>query len=177
MRNGRTTRWQVGEFVVDTESGELLCGDTPVDIQKKPFELLLALLEVPGELVRREDLYQRLWAGVNADYRRGLDTAVKKLRRALGDSERAPRYIETLPRRGYRLIVRVHPAEADSAATPPAMTAYPRPPAEVAADSPANRFYLQGYHCWNKRTPAAIRNALSFFEKARDLEPGNSRFR
>ncbi|HZU26230.1 MAG TPA: winged helix-turn-helix domain-containing protein [Bryobacteraceae bacterium] len=172
----RTTRWQIGAFVADTERGELLKEGERVNIQNKPFELLRALLESPNDLVPRDELYKRLWAGVNADYRRGLDTAVKKLRRALGDSERDPKYIETLPRRGYRLIARVHPAEADSAATPPAMTAYPRPPAEVAADSPANRFYLQGYHCWNKRTPAAIRNALSFFEKARDLEPGNSRF-
>src|SRR5579885_3086418 len=97
LNKDRTTRWQIGAFVVDTERGELLRDENRVRIQKKPFEVLLALLETPGELVPRDHLYKRLWPGVAADWRRGLDTAVKKLRRALGDSERDPKYIETLP--------------------------------------------------------------------------------
>lgn len=155
--------------MADLETGELRLNGEAINIQRKPFELLAALLAKPGQVVLRDELYQRLWPGVSADYRRGLDTAVKKLRRALGDSETEPEYIETLARRGYRLIAPVTAiAEEDSS---PALPGYPSPPTPLAPNSEANRLYLQGYHCWHKRTAESLRTALAFFHQARESDP------
>ena len=176
MMEERPLRLKFGCFVVDVKTGELLRDGNPVSIQQKPFDLLVALLERPGELVPRDDLYKRLWPGVVADYRRGLDTAVKKLRRALEDEEAAPRYIETLPRRGYRFIAPVRPASGECASYRLSSFGYARPPVELQADSEANRLYLQGCHCWNKRTPDSLNAALGFFREARNLEPRRSQF-
>src|SRR5262249_19027366 len=77
-------------------------------LQEKPLQLLLLLLEHPGEIVLREDLQRRLWPnGTYVDFDKGLNTAVKKLRYALGDSPDKPVFIETIPRRGYRFIAPV----------------------------------------------------------------------
>jgi DNA-binding winged helix-turn-helix (wHTH) protein len=77
----------------------------PIPLQEKPFQLLILLLERPGEIVTRDDLRNRLWSkGTYVDFDKGLNTAVKKLRYALGDSPDNPVFIQTLPRRGYRFI-------------------------------------------------------------------------
>ena len=75
------------------------------ELQEKPLQLLLLLLEHPGQILLREDLQRRLWPdGTYVDFDKGLNTAVKKLRYALGDSPDKPVFIETIPRRGYRFI-------------------------------------------------------------------------
>ena len=72
-----------------------------VRLQEQPFQILAALLDRPGEVVTRDDLRQRLWAGdTNVDFDQGLNTAINKLREALGDSAANPQFIETLPKRG-----------------------------------------------------------------------------
>ena len=104
----RQCRLSFGTFEVDRESGELLKRGSPLRVQEKPLQLLLLLLEHPGEIVLREDLQRRLWPnGTYVDFDRGLNTAVKKLRYALGDSPDKPVFIETIPRRGYRFIAPV----------------------------------------------------------------------
>src|SRR6266849_4798776 len=104
----RQGRLSFGTFEVDRESGELLKRGSPLRVQEKPFQLLLLLLEHPGEIVLREDLQGRLWPnGTYVDFDKGLNTAVKKLRYALGDSPDKPVFIETIPRRGYRFIAPV----------------------------------------------------------------------
>ncbi|MGA3023408.1 MAG: winged helix-turn-helix domain-containing protein [Bryobacteraceae bacterium] len=164
-----------GRFTVDLNSGELQEGERRVAIQGKPLELLIALLERPGHLVTREALYARLWPGVTGDYQHGLDTAVKKLRRALGDPAERPVYIETLARRGYRLLTPVFDLlSAAGAVTGSEENAFFPEPGLRRADSEAGRLYLQGYHCWNKRTPASQNQALAFFLHARELDPANS---
>jgi TolB-like protein/DNA-binding winged helix-turn-helix (wHTH) protein len=97
---------------VDAASGELVRGGKSVRLQDHPLQLLLALLERPGEVVGREELIARLWPTGVVDYEMGLNTAVRRLRIALGDEAEQPRYIETLPRRGYRFIGRLEPAVA-----------------------------------------------------------------
>src|SRR5262245_35803698 len=98
-------------FEFDRVTGELSRGGTPVRLQDQPRQILMALLERPGDLVTRDDLRQRLWrADTFVDFDHGLNTAVKKLRQALGDSAEAPRFIETLARRGYRFIGDVEPS-------------------------------------------------------------------
>jgi TolB-like protein/Flp pilus assembly protein TadD len=94
-----------GPYVVDLRTGELRKKGYKIRLQEKSFQILSALLERPGELVTREELCQRLWTGNTfVDWDNGLNTALKKLRDALGDSAEKPRYIETFPKRGYRFI-------------------------------------------------------------------------
>jgi DNA-binding winged helix-turn-helix (wHTH) protein/Tol biopolymer transport system component len=104
----RQGRLSFGTFELDRESGELSKRGLPLRVQEKPLQLLLLLLEHPGEVVSREDLQRRLWPnGTYVDFDKGLNTAVKKLRYALGDSPDKPVFIETIPRRGYRFIAPV----------------------------------------------------------------------
>ncbi len=92
-------------FEVDLASRELYKRGAPVRLQEKPFQILALLLENPGEIIPREELHKRLWPdGTFVDFDQNLNTAVKKLREALGDSAETPTFIETLPRRGYRFI-------------------------------------------------------------------------
>ena len=104
----RQGRLSFGTFELDRDSGELLKRGLPLRVQEKPLQLLLLLLEHPGEIVSRDDLQRRLWPnGTYVDFDKGLNTAVKKLRYALGDSPDMPVFIETIPRRGYRFIAPV----------------------------------------------------------------------
>src|SRR6184192_4831015 len=94
-----------GIFEADLQARELRKGGLKIKIHDQPFQVLAALLERPGEIVTREELHQRLWpADTFVDFDHGLNTAVNKLREALGDSAATPRYIETLARRGYRFV-------------------------------------------------------------------------
>jgi eukaryotic-like serine/threonine-protein kinase len=94
-----------GVFEVDSRSGELRKGGTRIRLQDQPFKVLLALLERPGEVVTREELQQRIWPDESfGDFDHGVHVAIAKLRTALSDSADIPRYVETLPRRGYRFV-------------------------------------------------------------------------
>jgi TolB-like protein/DNA-binding winged helix-turn-helix (wHTH) protein/Flp pilus assembly protein TadD len=95
-------------FEIDLDSGELRKQGVKIKLHNQPFKVLAMLLEHPGQVVTREELSQRLWpADTFVDSELGLNSAVMKLRAALGDSAENARFIETLPRRGYRLIVPV----------------------------------------------------------------------
>jgi DNA-binding winged helix-turn-helix (wHTH) protein/Tol biopolymer transport system component len=94
-----------GDFELDLRTAELRTNGHRTVLQEKPFKILTALLEQPGEMVSREELSKRLWpTGTFVDFNLGLNKAVNRLREALHDSADQPRYIETLPKRGYRLI-------------------------------------------------------------------------
>jgi DNA-binding winged helix-turn-helix (wHTH) protein/TolB-like protein len=119
-------RVRFGPFEADLASGELWRDGTAVPLQDLPFRLLAALLEQPGEVVPRPELATRLWgSGTFVDATAGLNTAVAKLREALGDDADRPAYIETLPKRGYRFVGTVLPVDPVSVATvgPPAPSA------------------------------------------------------
>ncbi len=103
--NQGSTILSFGEYEADLRSGELRRLGQRLKLQEKPFQVLAALLQHPGELVTREQLRQSLWpADTFVDFEHGLNTAVNKVREALRDSANRPRFIETLPRRGYRFI-------------------------------------------------------------------------
>src|SRR3981189_1813520 len=92
-------------YLLDRRIGELRKHGIRIKLSGQPLEVLVLLLERPGELVSREELRQRLWANdVFVDFERSLNSAVKKLRRALNEDPQEPRYIETYPRKGYRFI-------------------------------------------------------------------------
>jgi DNA-binding winged helix-turn-helix (wHTH) protein len=99
-------RRRLGLFEV--RSGELFKRGIQVRLQDQPLQILVTLLERPGDIVSREELKQVLWPnGIVVDFDEGLNTAVKKLRSALGDAPENPTFIETVPRRGYRFIAPV----------------------------------------------------------------------
>jgi len=100
-----TDRVSFGPYTIDPKSGELWRDGVSVPLQDLPFRLLTALLARPGELVTRSELTERLWGSdTYVDSTAGLNTAVAKLRDALGDNADQPLYIETVPKRGYRFI-------------------------------------------------------------------------
>ena len=97
-----------GEFELDLRTGELRTERHHIILQEKPFQILTALLERPGEMIGREELIKRLWpVGTFVDFDLGLNKAVNRLREALGDSAEQPRFIETFPKRGYRFVAPV----------------------------------------------------------------------
>jgi Tol biopolymer transport system component/DNA-binding winged helix-turn-helix (wHTH) protein len=105
--NGRQ-RLRFGLFEADLASGELYKHGRLIHVQEQPFRILAMLLERVGEVVSREEVQKKLWPeGTYVDFDEGLDTALKKLRQALGDSPQNPIFVETIPRRGYRFIAPV----------------------------------------------------------------------
>ena len=116
---GRSAILRFGVFDVDLRSGELRKAGLRVPLQEQPFRILARLLDTPGELVTRDELRQLLWADDTfVDFEHGLNVAIKRLRDALGDAPDGPRFIETLPRRGYRFIAPVLATDGGSPAAP-----------------------------------------------------------
>src|SRR6202158_591503 len=104
--------WRFGVFEVDLRAGELRKQGVRIKLQEQPFHVLTALLRQPGEVVTREELRNQNWsADTFVDFDNSLNTAINKLREALGDSADSPRFIETLPRRGDRFIAPVEGGE------------------------------------------------------------------
>ena len=99
-----------GAFEADVRTGELRKDGVKLKFSGQPFQVLLILLERPGDVVTREELQKRLWPDTFVDVERNLNTAINKIREVLGDSAENPRFLETLPRRGYRFIAPVEPA-------------------------------------------------------------------
>ena len=108
-----------GPFEVNLRTGELRKRGLKLKLQELPFRLLIALIERSGEVVTREELQAKLWPdGTFVDFERGLATAVNKVREALGDSATAPRFIETIPRRGFRFIAQLEKDRAETDGPP-----------------------------------------------------------
>jgi len=111
QRSPSSKAFRFGPFEFDPKSGHLRTESSTYRLADQPLALLNALLERPGEMVSREDLRRRLWPdGTFVDFEHGLNSAVSRLREALNDSANTPRFVETIPRRGYRLLV---PVDAD----------------------------------------------------------------
>lgn len=143
-----STSWpkiiRFGVFEADLCSGELRKSGARIRVQEQPFKILAMLLQRPAEVVSREELRRKLWpSDTFVDFEHGVNAAVQTLRRALCDSHKNPRFIETLPRRGYRFIATVEKVQAAAAAAaataaspagspPPA----PPPPNRAAVTSP-----------------------------------------
>src|SRR5262244_2381450 len=126
--NGSTPRiLRFATFEVDLQARALRKNGLKLKLAGQPFEVLAMLLERPGDLVNREQLRERLWpTDTFVDFDHGVNTAINRLREALGDSADNPRCIETLPRRGYRFVAPTAPISpvptiaAASPTTPPA---------------------------------------------------------
>src|SRR5205807_2712132 len=117
-----------GVFEVDVRSGELRKQGVRIKLQEQPFHVLTVLLQRSGEVVTREELRSENWsADTFVDFDNSLNTAINKLREALGDSADNPRFIETLPRRGYRFIAPVTGVDGTTRGTATGVSAA-RPP-------------------------------------------------
>jgi cholera toxin transcriptional activator len=148
MANEKKLRF--GLYEANLESGELFKGGQKLRLQEQPFQVLVALLERPSEVVTRDELRERLWpADTFVDFEHSLNTAINKVRDALGDTATNPRFIETLPRRGYRFIapIQIVPetsaAIANSTAAPVANTSAPAvSPTGIVAESTSAAHHL-----------------------------------
>ncbi len=126
-----------GVYEVDLQAGELRKQGSKIKLQEQPFQVLALLLEHPSDMVTREEIQKKLWpADTFVDFEHSLNAAVKRLREALGDSADNPRFVETLPRRGYRFI---YPVEGRPA--PPISPSLPAP----AGGKPVWRLAAAGF--------------------------------
>jgi DNA-binding winged helix-turn-helix (wHTH) protein len=139
-------RVRFGSFEFDFGSGELRSDGRKLALQSQPAQILATLLTSPGQLVTREELRRTIWADDTfVDFDAALNVAVNKVRQALNDSATAPRFIETIPKRGYRFLADVHPIDAtppprpDPAIRPLADADTPRLPDTVAPVPKAGR--------------------------------------
>jgi TolB-like protein/DNA-binding winged helix-turn-helix (wHTH) protein len=123
-------------FAVDLQTRELHKNGLKLRLHGQPFEVLAMLLEKPSEVVGREQLRERLWpTDTFVDFDHGVNTAINRLREALGDSADNPRFIETLPRRGYRFIAPVEPSAGVAHAAAPVSAAVPETPPAAATEA------------------------------------------
>ena len=128
-------RVRTGLFEIDLGSSEVHKSGRKVPLQEQPFRVLAILLERPGDLITREELQARLWqADTFVGFDEGINTAIRKLRVAFGDSADNPRFIETIPRRGYRFVAPVHEAVVEPAQFPQSVAS-----GDTAADLPHDR--------------------------------------
>ena len=122
---------QFGLFELDLDARELRKSGVRIKLQGQPFQILGMLLERPGEIVTREELQKRLWAeDTFVDFDLSLNSAVKKLRQALGDDSENPRFVETVYRRGYRFI-----GQTNGRAVAPEPVLAPPTPSQASAKS------------------------------------------
>ena len=113
-------RVSLGEFQLHVRTRELQKNGEIFDLQEQPFPVLMALLERPGQLVTREELIKKLWpADTFVDFEHGMNSAIRKVRDALGDSAKKPRFVETLARRGYRFMAASETIDRASPAAAP----------------------------------------------------------
>jgi cholera toxin transcriptional activator len=114
-------RYRFGVYEADSATGELRRKGVRIKLHSQPFQVLFLLLERPGEMLTREDICRELWPdGTFVDYEHGVNSAVNRLREALGDKASNPRFVETLARRGYRFVAPVEQIILDGDALSPA---------------------------------------------------------
>jgi Tol biopolymer transport system component/DNA-binding winged helix-turn-helix (wHTH) protein len=137
-----------GAFEVNAAAGELLKSGVRIRLSSQPFQILLTLLAHPGEVVTSEQLREQVWPdGTFVDFEHGLHAAVNKLRRVLGESAENPRYVETVPGRGYRFIGAVergpHTPISSRSGAVPTLVPSPRPPQDTGELSRLAHFKLR----------------------------------
>lgn len=140
-------RYRFGTFEADAATGELRRGGVRIKLNAQPFQVLVLLLRRPGELLTRDEISRELWPGDTfVDFEHGVNSAVNRIREALGDSASNPRFVQTLARRGYRFLAPVEPIpppERASALPPPPeppRAATPEPITPVVASAPEARW-------------------------------------
>jgi cholera toxin transcriptional activator len=138
-------RFRFGKFEVNAATGELRGNGIRIKLNAQPFQLLSMLLERPGDLLTREEIARELWPdGTFVDYEHGVNSAVNRIREALGDAANNPRFIETLARRGYRFVApveRIQSSDEKPASAPEPTTVVSPASQEAKSESPARVRY------------------------------------
>src|SRR5215470_14450767 len=115
-----------GEFELDSKSGELRRHGDLVKLPPQPFKVLDALVSRAGEVLTRDEIKERVWCDdTHVEFDQALNFCIRQIREALGDDADAPRYVETLPRRGYRFVAPVVPVDAGAPASPTRLIVLP----------------------------------------------------
>jgi len=127
LKSQPATILRFGAFELDLRAGELRKKGVRIKLQEQPLQVLTVLLQHTGEVVSREQLRSQIWpSDTFVDFDNSLNTAINKLREALGDSSNSPRFIETLPRRGYRFVAPVTSNDQKASATGAVAVSHPR---------------------------------------------------
>jgi TolB-like protein/DNA-binding winged helix-turn-helix (wHTH) protein/Tfp pilus assembly protein PilF len=160
-----------GTFEADLSARELRKSGVRIKLHGQPFEVLAMLLERPGDLVTREELQQRLWpTDTFVDFDHGVNTAINRLREALGDSADAPRFVETLPRRGYRFVGAVDTGAAKGPELPVERMKNASPPSAVEAAAAIPRLRARRIHVPALAVAAALAVLIGL-----SIRPGRDR--
>src|SRR5437667_12590133 len=140
MQDFRSSQGNVrfGTFELDQDAGELRREGNKIRLQEQPLQILQILLEQPGKVILREELRKRVWpSDTFVDFDHGINNAIKRLREALGDTAEMPRYVETLPRRGYRFIGKIE-------CNAPRMRSLAVLPLENLSRDPQQEYFAEG---------------------------------
>ena len=157
--------YEFGNFRLDLIERCLLRDGIPVPLAGKVFETLRVLVEHGGRLAEKKQVMKEVWADTFVD-ESNLSQNVFMLRKVLGQTEDGQRFIETVPRRGYRFVASVREVHEYSAVTDLTIE-----PEQDAAATKAHNFYLKGRFFWNKRTEVGLKKALEYFQRALNVEP------
>ena len=154
-QNSPRRLYRFGAFEADEKTGELRKQSRRLAVQGQPLQVLLMLLSRPGELVTRTEIQQALWSdGTFVDFDHGLNTAINKIREALGDSAANPQFVETLAKRGYRFIARVQ-VEGGSVGGGDASPPNTQTPPDAASKTEPAAGFAQGLLTQPDETPQA----------------------
>jgi DNA-binding winged helix-turn-helix (wHTH) protein/Flp pilus assembly protein TadD len=163
----RAQGYEFGNFRLDLVEGCLRRDGIPVPLPGKVFETLKVLVEHGGRLAEKRRLMQAVWADTFVD-ESNLSQNVYTLRKVLGKADDGRRFIETVPRRGYRFVASVREVRAVTEEAPSRLTIEP---GEDSAAIKAHNFYLKGRFFWNKRTEVGLKKALEYFQRALNVDP------
>jgi len=148
--------FRFNDFELDVRAGELRKRGRVLPLQQRPTQILAMLLAAGGEIVTREELRNRVWGhDTYVDFDRAINKAINHLRQVLGDDAARPRFIETLPKRGYRFVASV---------------AHSTSRREIREE--AREAYVKARYFWTKRTPDDLRRSIDYFRRAIERDPG-----
>ena len=152
---GSTSIYTFGDFQLDCRSHELHKRGRPLRVQRQALDVLSLLVEARGNVVTREELREAIWPpDTHVDFDRGINKAVNRLRELLGDRVARPRFIETLPKSGYRFLAPVAHVSTRSRIVSPDV----------------REVLIKAKHFWNKRTPPDIARSVDYFRRAIELD-------
>jgi cholera toxin transcriptional activator len=153
--SGQARRYRFGAFEADASTGELRRQGTRIKLHAQPFQVLLMLLERPGQVLTREEIARALWPDDTfVDYDHGVNSAVNRIREALGDAASNPRFVETLARRGYRFVAPVEPIPVELEFDP---HPDPQPPStRLDAEPELGNGILASPHDLPRTSPAVV---------------------
>jgi len=147
--------FRFADFELDGRSRELKKRGQRLRVQQQPLQILAMLVAAPGDVVTRDELRERIWGpSTHVDFDRAINKAITRLRQLLGDDLARPRFIETLPKRGYRFVADVT-----------------RLASRRQIKDDAKEAYLKARHFWNKRTPDDLKRSIEYFHRAIERDP------